>query len=129
MTSVQKKQKHLQNDSKRYQAPITQCCQWSMTARPKPQSCPNNPKSSLNNNKKPIYLNNTACCSAFNAAQPFPVECYPAAALSEQPNANKDEQLFILFTPLSFSFNRQPLLAVLSSELWEKEILKCSSSK
>lgn len=36
-------------------------------------------------------------------------------------NANKDEELFILFIPPPSHFNRETLLAALSSELWEKE--------
>lgn len=68
-----------------------------------------------------IKLNEAACHDAFEAEHAFPTESYPAAALSEMSNANKDEELFIFFIPPPFPFNRETLLAALPSELWEKD--------
>ena len=59
-----------------------------VTSPPCPQFLP----PSLN---KKIKLNKAACCDAFEAAHAFPTESYPAAALSEISNANRDEQLSI----------------------------------
>lgn len=59
--------------------------------------CPQFLPSSLRKENKP---KKAACCDAFEAANAFPTESFPAAALSEMSNANKDEELFILFTPL-----------------------------